>query len=75
MPWRELARKRVFLNGTCGFFGCDLIQADTRALGREVLQGIISVLTRYPALFRFKAMHLTVDAAVVEIAEAWRTAT
>ncbi len=50
--------KRIFLTGGTGFFGCNLLEAYTRAWDRERLGGLISVLTRNPVAFRSKAPHL-----------------
>ncbi len=55
VPWRELVGQRIFLTGGTGFFGCNLLEAYTRAWNREGLGGRISVLTRHPEAFRIKA--------------------
>ncbi len=58
VPWGELAGRRIFLTGGTGFFGCNLLEAYTRAWEREGLGGGISVLARNPAAFRSKAPYL-----------------
>lgn len=58
VPWGELAGQRIFLTGGTGFFGCNLLEAYTRAWDREQLGGRVSVLTRSPGDFLEKAPHL-----------------
>lgn len=58
VPWAGLAGRRIFLTGGTGFFGCNLLEAYTRAWDREPLGSLVSVLTRDRAAFLGKAPHL-----------------
>jgi dTDP-glucose 4,6-dehydratase len=59
-----LAGKRIFFTGGTGFFGCNLLEAYTRAWDHERLGGRVSVLTRDPVAFRGKAPHLAMHPGV-----------
>ena len=64
VPWEELEGKRIFLTGGTGFYGCNLLEAYTRAWEREGLGGQISVLTRHAGAFLARAPHLAGHPAV-----------
>jgi nucleoside-diphosphate-sugar epimerase len=68
IPWEKLTGQKIFLTGGTGFFGCNVLEAYTRAWDRERLDGLITVLTRNPGAFRIKAPHLA-EHAGVEIIE------
>lgn len=58
IPWGDLAGRNIFMTGGTGFFGCNLLEAYTRAWDRYKFGGRVTVLTRSPAGFRLKAPHL-----------------
>jgi dTDP-glucose 4,6-dehydratase len=64
ISWGDLAGRRIFLTGGTGFFGCNLLEAYTRAWDHEQLDGLVSVLTRNPQAFQHKAPHLATHPGV-----------
>ncbi len=62
--WEEMRGGRLFITGGTGFFGCWLLETFTNAVDRLGLSASAVVLTRNPAAFARKALHLAAHRAV-----------
>lgn len=62
--WNEARRKRIFITGGTGFFGCWLVESFCHTNQVLGLDAQMVVLTRDPGRFRAKCPHLAEDAAV-----------
>src|ERR1700733_7710266 len=59
--WEEMRRKRIFITGGTGFFGCWLLESFSHINRRLSLNAPATVLTRAPAAFARKCPHLASD--------------
>ena len=71
--WDELRGQRIFITGGTGFFGCWLLESFIWANEKLKLNTHVTVLTRSPDAFRFKAPHLAGNEAVTLISGDVRT--
>src|SRR5581483_6915122 len=62
--WEEMRGGRLFITGGTGFFGCWLLETFTYVVDRLGLGASAVVLTRNPAAFARKALHLAAHRAV-----------
>jgi dTDP-glucose 4,6-dehydratase len=62
--WKPLRGERIFITGGTGFFGRWLIESFVRANDALGLQTTAFVLTRDPAAFQAKALHLASHRAI-----------
>jgi dTDP-glucose 4,6-dehydratase len=62
--WPELRRKRLFVTGGTGFFGCWLLESFVWAVDHLRLGADLTVLTRSPEAFQLKAPHLASHPAI-----------
>jgi nucleoside-diphosphate-sugar epimerase len=63
--WDAARRRRIFLTGGTGFFGCWLVESFTHINRALHLDAQLVVLTRNPAAFAQKCPHLAGDPAVI----------
>jgi nucleoside-diphosphate-sugar epimerase len=62
--WEDARRRRFFLTGGTGFFGCWLVESFCHINRALQLDAQLVVLTRNPAAFAAKCPHLAADSAV-----------
>lgn len=62
--WQDARRRRFFLTGGTGFFGCWLVESFCHVNRTLQLDAQLVVLTRDPATFAGKCPHLAADPAV-----------
>ena len=62
--WEDARRRRFFLTGGTGFFGCWLVESFCHVNRALHLDAQLVVLTRHPSAFAVKCPHLAADSAV-----------